>query len=303
MRILLLSKGRLNYSTQRLLKVAESRGHHVDIVNYLKCYIAIESGRETVRYEGEELKDYDAVIPRIANKYTAYATAILRQFELKGTYVLTRSLPLTRSRDKVRSMQILSRAGIPIPRTVFANETADIDDIIGLVGGAPMIIKTVMGTHGRGVILAETRKAAKAVMQAFYVENIDFLAQEFIAEAKGSDIRAFVIGNKVVASMERKALDDDFRSNLHQGGTAKPVNLTIAEKKIAIQAAKALGLSVSGVDMIRSTTGLKILEVNASPGFGIEKITGVNVAESFIDFVETDSHANNKNQKIDKIGT
>lgn len=300
MRILLLSKGRLNHSTQRLIEVAIARGHEVDVVNYLKCYVTVATGKESVRFEGEELSGYDAVIPRIAAKYTGYASAILRQFELQGTFVVTRSLALTRSRDKVRSMQILSRAGVPIPKTIFANETADIEDIIDQVGGAPVIIKTVQGTHGRGVILAETKKAAKAVMQAFYVEGVDFLVQEFIAEAKGADIRAFVVNGKVVASMERKSLDDDFRSNLHQGGTAKQVTLNAIEKKVALNASKALGLTIAGVDMIRSDEGVKVLEVNASPGFGIEKITGADVATAFIEYIENNYNANKK--KIDKIG-
>lgn len=300
MRILLLSKGRLNVSTQRLITVAKERGHDIDVVNYLKCYITVAAGKETVRYEGEELAGYDAVIPRIATKYTAYASAILRQFELQGTYVTTRSLALTRTRDKVRSMQILSRAGVPIPKTIFANETADIEDILDQLGGAPVIIKTVQGTHGRGVVLAETKKAAKAVMQAFYVEGVDFLVQDFIAEAKGADIRAFVVDGKVIAAMERKSLDDDFRSNLHQGGSAKPAILKPSEKRIAINAAKAMGLSISGVDMIRSEDGMKVLEVNASPGFGIEKITGVDVATAFIEHVENNYSANKK--KVDKIG-
>lgn len=304
MRILVLSKGKLNYSTQRLVKVAKERGHAVDVVNYLKCYITVEAGKESVRYEGEEIEGYDAVIPRIANKYTLYATAILRQLELKGVYLSTGSLPLTRSRDKLRSLQILARNGVAIPKTIFANKTADIDDIIEQIGGAPMIIKTVTGTHGRGVVLAETKKAAKAVMQAFYVEGVDFLVQQFVEEAKGSDIRAFVVGGKVVAAMERKSLDDDFRSNLHQGGTAKAVNLTLAEKRIAVNAAKALGLEIGGVDMIRSVDGLKILEVNSSPGFAIEKITGVDVATPFIEHVEQAYQSKKQMQSIksrDKI--
>jgi ribosomal protein S6--L-glutamate ligase len=286
MRILILSKGRLNYSTQRLAQVAKDRGHEVDIVNYLKCYLTVETGKETVRYEGEELGDYDAVIPRIAAKYTVYASAILRQMELKGMFLTTRSLPLARSRDKLRSLQILARSGVPIPKTVFANETADIDDILEQVGGAPVIIKTIMGTHGRGVVLGETKKAAKAVMQAFYVEGVEFLVQDFVAEANGEDIRALVVGGKIVAAMERKSLDDDFRSNLHQGGTAKPVVLTASEKRVALSAAKSLGLDLCGVDMIRSDTGVKVLEVNSSPGFGIEKITGTDVATPIIEFIE-----------------
>jgi ribosomal protein S6--L-glutamate ligase len=287
-----------------LVQVAQARGHTVDVVSYLKCYITVETGKESVRYLGEEIEGYDAVIPRIAAKYTSYATAILRQLELKGMYLTTGSLPLTRSRDKLRSLQILARSGVAIPKTIFANETADIEDILEQVGGAPVIIKTVMGTHGRGVVLAETKKAAKAVMQAFYVEGVDFLVQDFIAEALGSDIRAFVVGGKVVAAMERKSLDDDFRSNLHQGGTAKSVTLTPAEKKIALNAAKALGLELSGVDMIRSEDGLKILEVNASPGFGIEKITGVDVATPIIEHIEQAYQSKKQIQSIktsDKI--
>jgi ribosomal protein S6--L-glutamate ligase len=299
MKIAILSKGPGNYSTKRLREEAEKRGHEVIVVNYAKCYVTIEQNNPVVHYEGENLDDIDAIIPRIASGLTKYGTAISRQFEMQGIFTTSRSIAINRTRDKLRSSQLLAQAGVDIPKTVFARETADLDDVIDQAGGTPLIIKVARGTHGNGVVLAETRKAAQAVMQAFYVESVSFLVQEFIAESAGTDIRAFVVGGKVVASMKRQSLDDDFRSNIHQGGEGSPVKLTDEERRTAQKAAKAMGLSICGVDIIRSNRGPLVLEVNASPGFAIEKITGHNVAEKIIEYVE--QNAKGKRRK-DRIG-
>lgn len=298
MKIAILSKGAANYSTKRLKEEALARGHDVQILNYAKCYVSIESNRPVVRYRGDELTDIDAIIPRISSKLTSYGGAIVRQFEVQNIFTTTTSISLTRTRDKLRSMQLLAKAGVGIPKTVFARETADFDDVLEQIGGAPVIIKVASGTHGNGVVLAETRKAAKAVMQAFYVEGVSFLVQEYIEESAGTDIRAFVVNGKVVASMQRKSLTDDFRSNLHQGGEGTPIKLTDDERKVAQRAAKAMGLQVCGVDMMRSNRGPLVLEVNASPGFGIEKVTSRNVAEKIIEYVEQNARAHRKKDRV-----
>lgn len=298
MNIVILSKGAGNYSTKRLKEEALKKGHNVRIINYAKCYVSVESNKPVVRYRGEELTGVDVIIPRIASGLTGYGGAIVRQFEVQNVFTTTTSIALTRSRDKLRSMQLLAKAGVGIPKTVFAMETADFDDVLDQIGGAPVIIKVARGTHGNGVVLAETRKAAKAVMQAFYVEGVSFLVQEFVAESAGKDIRAFVVNGKVVASMERQSLTDDFRSNLHQGGEGKPVRLSDEERKVAQRAAKAMGLQVCGVDMMRSDRGPLVLEVNASPGFGIEQVTRHNVAEKIIEYVEQNARARRKKDKV-----
>lgn len=299
MKIVILSKGPANYSTKRLKEEAVARGHEVRVINYAKCYVTVESGNPVIRYEGEEISDVDVVIPRIAASLTKYGTSIVRQFEMRGVFTTASSIAIVRSRDKLRSTQLLARAGVGIPKTVFARETADLDDVIQLAGGAPLIIKVARGTHGNGVVLAETNKAAKAVMQAFYVEGVSFLVQEYVAESAGTDIRAIVVGGKVVASMKRQSLNDDFRSNLHQGGEGTPVKLTDEERKTAQKAAKAMGLPICGVDMMRSDRGPLVLEVNSSPGFGIEKVTGRNVASTIIDYIE--QNAKGKRRK-DRVG-
>jgi len=299
MNIAILSKGPGNYSTRRLKEEALRRGHDVRVVNYAKCYVTLESGKPVVRYEGESLQDIDVVIPRIASDLTSYGASIVRQFEMQNVFTTTTSIALVRSRDKLRSTQLLAKVGVGIPKTVFGRETADVDDILDQVGGAPVIIKVARGTHGNGVVLAETKKAAKAVMQAFYVEGVSFIVQEYIAESAGTDIRAFVVNGKVVASMKRQSLDDDFRSNLHQGGEGSIVKLTDEERRTAQKAAKAMGLPICGVDMMRSGRGPLVLEVNSSPGFGIEKVTGHNVAEKIIEYVE--QHAKSGRRK-DKVG-
>ncbi len=298
MKIAILSKGNANYSTLRLKEEAISRGHEVRVINYAKCYVTIQRDTPVVRYKGEDLSEFDVIIPRIATNLTKYGTSIVRQFETQGAFTTASSIAIVRSRDKLRSMQLLARYGVGIPKTVFARETADLEDVIEQAGGTPLIIKVARGTHGNGVVLAETKKAAQAVMQAFYVEGVSFLVQEFIKESAGTDIRAVVVGGKVVASMQRQSLDDDFRSNLHQGGEGKAVKLTDIERKTAQKAAKAMGLPVCGVDMMRSDHGPLVLEVNASPGFNIEKVTGRNVAGKIIEYVEQNARGKRRKDRV-----
>ena len=301
MRIAILSNGDGNYSTKRIKEEAVKRGHEVDIIKYKDCYATIEQNNPAVHYHGEDLTKYDAIIPRIASYMTKYGTAIVRQFEMQGVYCLSSSIAITRSRYKLRSMQLLAKSGVGIPKTVFSRNTTDIDDLLEQLGGTPVIIKLARGTHGNGVVLAETKKAAKSVLQAFYLTNDDgtnILLQEFVKESAGTDIRAFVVGGRVVASMKRQSLDDDFRSNLHKGGEGTIIKLTDQEKKVAVKAARAMGLNVAGVDMMRSDRGPLILEVNASPGFGIEKITGRNVAGAIIDYVEQNAKRRNRKDKV-----
>ena len=299
MKIAILSKGPGNYSTKRLKEEAKKRGHDVRVINYAKCYVKVEQSKPVVRYEGEDLGTYEAIIPRIAQSYTRYGAAVLRQFEMQGIYSTATSIAITRSRDKLRTMQLLSRAGVGIPKTLFASETSSFDDLIEQAGGAPLIIKVARGTHGNGVVLAETTKAAKAVMQAFFVENVSFLVQEFVKESAGTDIRALIVGNKVVGSVIRQSLDDDFRSNTHQGGVGKPVKLTEEERRTAIKAARAMGLPVCGVDMMRSSRGPLVLEVNSSASFKTpEKITGRNIAEKVIEYIELNAKRRNKKDRV-----
>jgi len=298
MRIIILSKGAANYSTRRLKEEALARGHDVRILNYAKCYVSVESNNPVVRYQGEEIRDIDVIIPRIASSLTRYGGSIVRQFEMQNVFTTTSSIALVRSRDKLRSLQLLAKTGVGIPKTVFARETADFEDVLEQVGGAPVIIKVARGTHGNGVVLAETRKAAKAVMQAFYVEGVNFLVQEYIEESAGTDIRAFVVNGKVVASMERRSLTDDFRSNIHQGGEGTPVRLSQDERRTAQKAAKAMGLTICGVDMMRSSRGPLVLEVNSSPGFAIEKVTNRNVAATIIDYIEQNAKGKRKKDKV-----
>lgn len=299
MRIIILSKGSLNYTTKRLKEVAIERGHEVRVVNYAKCYMAVEKGNPVVYYKGEKLENVDVVIPRIAQSYTKYGSAVVRQFEMRGVFTTASSIAIVRSRDKLRAYQLLAKAGVGIPKTVFARETADFEEVIDLVGGTPAIIKVARGTHGNGVVLAETKKAAKAVMQAFYVEGVNFLVQEFVAESAGTDIRALVVGGRVVASVKRQSLDDDFRSNTHQGGVGKAVKLTAEEERTAIKAAKAMGLPIAGVDMMRSDRGPLVLEVNSSASIKTpEMITKRNVAEKIIEYVERNAKARHRKDRV-----
>jgi ribosomal protein S6--L-glutamate ligase len=301
MKIAILSNGNGNYSTKRLRDVAIARGHEVKIIKYRECYVSIEKDNPRVSYRGKDLEQFDAIIPRIASYMTKYGTAIVRQLETQGAYSLSGSLAINRSRDKLRSMQLLAKAGVDIPKTVFSRNSTDIDDLIDKLGGTPVIIKLARGTHGNGVVLAESKKAAKSVLQAFYLSNEDgtnILIQEFVKESAGTDIRALVVGSRVVASMQRQSLDDDFRSNLHKGGEGTKVKLTEEERKMCIKAAKAMGLNVAGVDFMRSGRGPLVLEVNASPGFGIEKISGRDVATPMIEYVELNAKRRNKKDKI-----
>lgn len=301
MKIAILSNGPGNYSTKRLKEVAVSRGHEVTVVKYRECYASIEQNNPTISYRGEDLMRFDAVIPRIANSMTRYGTAILRQLEMRGVYTVSSSIAISRSRDKLRSMQLLAAAGVGIPKTVVSRNSTDIDDLLEKLGGTPVIIKLAQGTHGNGVVLAESKKAAKSVLQALYLTNEDgtnILLQEFVKESAGVDIRAFVAGGRVVASMKRQSLDDDFRSNLHKGGEGVSVKLTEEERKMAVKAAKVMNLNVAGVDLMRSARGPLILEVNASPGFGIEKITGRDVATPIVEYIERNAKRNHKKDKI-----
>lgn len=301
MKIAILSNGPGNYSTKRLKEEAVKRGHQVKIIKYRDCYASIEKDNPTVSYKGEDLGTFDAIIPRIASNMTRYGTAIVRQLEMQGVYTVSSSLAINRSRDKLRSMQIMAKAGVGIPKTVVSRNSADIDDLLDKLGGTPVIIKLARGTHGNGVVLAETKKAAKSVLQALYLTNEDgtnILLQEFVKESAGTDIRAFVVGGRVVASMKRQSLDDDFRSNLHKGGEGTKIKLTEEERKMAIKAARAMGLNVAGVDMMRSDRGPLILEVNASPGFGIEKVTGRDVASAILEYVELNAKRRNKKDKV-----
>ncbi|OGL34669.1 alpha-L-glutamate ligase [Candidatus Saccharibacteria bacterium RIFCSPHIGHO2_12_FULL_47_16b] len=307
MKIAILSKGPGNYSTKRLKEEAIKRGYEVQVINYTQCEARIEQNNPVVIYEGQILRGIDAIIPRIASSFTRYGSAIVRQFEMRGVFTTASSIAIVRSRDKLRSVQILSRAGIDIPKTIFSRGRLSAEEIERLVeelGGPPIIIKLARGTHGRGVVLAETRKAARSVLQGFYLmeeEGTNILLQEYIEEAEGSDIRAFVVGGRVVASMKRQSinLEEEFRSNLHQGGEGTTIKLTDGERKAAIKAARTMGLAICGVDLIRSKRGPLVLEVNSSPGFGIEQVTGRNVAEKIIDYVEQNAM---RRQKTDRVG-
>ena len=301
MKIAILSNGNANYSTKRLVEEAEARGHEVKVIKYKNCYISLDEKNPDIFYKGKKLSGFDAILPRISNNMTRYGCAILRQFEMQGTWTTSSSIAITRARDKLRAAQILTKNGIDTPRTFVSRNTTDIDALLEHMG-VPVIIKLATGTHGNGVVLADTKKAAKSELQAFYLYNEDgtnILLQEYVKESAGTDIRAFVVGSKVVASMQRQSLDDDFRSNLHKGGEGKVVKLTDDEKKLAVRAAKAMGLHIAGVDMMRSERGPLILEVNASPGFGIERVTGRNVARPIIEYIE--HNAARKNSK-DRIG-
>lgn len=302
MKIAILSNGPGNYSTKRLRQVATERGHEVVVVKYRDCYASIEKNNPTVSYQGEDLARFDAVIPRIASHMTRYGSAIVRQLEMQGVYTVSSSIAINRSRDKIRSMQLLAKTGVGIPKTVFSRNSADIDDLIDKLGGTPVIIKLARGTHGNGVVLAESKKVARSVLQALYISDEDgtnILLQEFIKESAGTDMRAFVVGGRVVASMKRQSLDDDFRSNLHKGGEGTIVKLTEEERKMAVKAARAMGLNVAGVDMMRSNRGPLILEVNASPGFGIEQVTGRDVTTPIIEYVEQNAK---RRPRKDRIG-
>ncbi|MGA1264426.1 MAG: 30S ribosomal protein S6--L-glutamate ligase [Prochlorothrix sp.] len=287
MKFAILSQKASLYSTRRLKEAGEAEGHEIKVIDYLRCYMNITAHRPQVVYQGKPLEDIDAVIPRIAASRTFYGTAVVRQFEMMGVYTSNPSQAISRSRDKLRCLQILAKQGIGLPVTGFAHSTKDIDGLIDIVGGAPLVIKMLEGTQGIGVVLAETYHAAKSVIEAFRGLDANILVQEFIAEAGGMDIRCFVVGEKVVAAMKRQGAPGEFRSNLHRGGTAEKIKLTPEERSTAIRAAKAMGLRVAGVDILRSNHGPVVMEVNSSPGLeGIEEATGINVAGKIIQFIE-----------------
>ncbi len=287
MKIGILSRNSKLYSTRRLVEAGRDLGHEMQVINPLKCYMDITSMRPAIYYRGQSLEGFDAVIPRIGASITFYGTAVLRQLEMMGVFPLNESVAIGRSRDKLRSLQLLARKGIGLPVTGFAHDIENTEDLIRLVGGAPLVVKLLEGTQGKGVVLAETYKAAESVIDAFRELHANFLVQEFIKEAGGSDIRAFVIGDKVVAAMMRKAREGEFRSNLHRGGTASIVKLTPEERSTATRAAKTMGLNVAGVDILRSNHGPVVMEVNSSPGLeGIETATGKDVARMIVSFIE-----------------
>jgi ribosomal protein S6--L-glutamate ligase len=286
MKIVILSRDSSLYSTRRLKEAGEQRGHEMQVIDHMRCYMNITSHKPTVLYQGHQIEGVDAVIPRIGASNTFYGTAVVRQFEIMGVFTANTSMAISRSRDKLRSLQIMARRGIGLPVTGFAHSTKDIDGLVDIVGGAPLVIKLLEGTQGIGVVLAETQQAAKSVIEAFRGLDANILVQEFIKEAGGMDIRCFVIGDKVVASMKRQGAPGEFRSNLHRGGSASRVRLTPEERSTAIRAAKAMGLRVAGVDLLRSNHGPVVMEVNSSPGLeGIEKATDIDVGGKIIDFV------------------
>lgn len=301
MNIAILSNGPANYTTRRLREAARARGHKVKIISYTKCYVSVEKDNPVIRYKGESLNHFDAIIPRIAQSYTKYGTAIVRQFEATGAFTISSSIAINRSRDKLRAYQVLAKAGVGIPKTVIARETASFSDVIDMAGGTPLIIKVARGTHGNGVVLAETPKAAKAVMQAFNVEGVNFMVQEFVKESAGEDIRVLVVGGRVVAGIKRQSLDGDFRSNTHQGGEGTAVRLTQEERRTAVKAARAMGLSsFCGVDMMRSERGPLVLEVNSSASIKTpEVVTKRDVATRVIEYIEVNAK---RKPKKDKVG-
>jgi ribosomal protein S6--L-glutamate ligase len=289
MKIAILSRNKNLYSTKRLVEAAELRGHEVVLLDHMKCVLVIEQGRPHIYFNGKEVKDINAVIPRIGASATFYGSAVVRQFEMMKIFTAVESQALVRSRDKLRSLQILARAGIGIPKTAFASspKDKDLDNLIESVGGAPCVVKLLEGTQGIGVILAENQKAAKSVLEAFMKLKANMLVQEFIKEAGGADIRVFVVDGQIVGSMKRQAKEGEFRSNLHRGGSAQVIDLTPEERSTAIKAVKKLGLGIAGVDLLQSSRGPLVMEVNSSPGLeGIEGATGVDIAGKIIEYVE-----------------
>ncbi|MCC2607500.1 30S ribosomal protein S6--L-glutamate ligase [Planctobacterium marinum] len=294
MKIAILSRNERLYSTQRLKEAALARGHTVDIIDTLHCYMDITSSRPKVRYKGKNLPQYDAIIPRIGASITFYGTSVVRQFEMMGSFCVNESIAISRSRDKLRSLQLLSRKGVGLPRTGFAHSPDNIKDLIKNVGGAPVVIKILEGTQGIGVVLADSEKAAESIIEAFMGIKVDILVQEFIKEAGGADVRCFVVGGKVVAAMKRQGKEGEFRSNLHRGGTAELTRLSKEERATAVQAARIMGLNVCGVDLLRSSHGPVVMEVNSSPGLeGIETSTGKDVAGLVIEFIEKNAKPHN----------
>lgn len=300
MRIAILSRNPNLYSTNRLIEATAAAGHQPVLLDHTKCYVSIERAKPSIHYGGKEVKDIEAVIPRIGASVTFYGTAIVRQFEMMRIFSANESQAIVRSRDKLRSLQLLSRAGLGIPKTVFADSSRNVDDLIKMVGGTPLVVKLLEGTQGIGVVLAETNSGAKSIIEAFLGQDIYILVQEFIKEANGLDIRALVIDGKVVGAMKRQGKDGEFRSNLHRGGSGTIVNLSVEEELSAIRAADVLGLKIAGVDMLRSSRGPMILEVNSSPGLkGIEQATGIDIAGKIVEFVSQNAR---RKEVQDKIG-
>jgi ribosomal protein S6--L-glutamate ligase len=293
MKIAILSRSGSLYSTRRLIEAAQARGHEIRVLDTLHCYMNVNSQEPSMHYQGDNLEGFDAVIPRIGASITFYGTAVLRQFEMMGVYPVNESVAISRSRDKLRSLQLMSRAGIGLPITGFAHSPDDIPDLINMVGGAPLVIKLLEGTQGIGVVLAETRKAAESVIEAFMGLKANIMVQEYVKEASGADIRCLVVGDRVVAAMKRQAAEGEFRSNLHRGGTASIVRISPEERATAVRAAKTMGLNVAGVDILRSNNGPVVMEVNSSPGIeGIEVSTGIDVATKIITFIEKNARSN-----------
>ncbi|MFT4563758.1 MAG: ribosomal protein S6--L-glutamate ligase [Gammaproteobacteria bacterium] len=287
MKIAILSRNKNLYSTRRLIEAGIERGHEMPIINHKRCYMNITSHKPSIHFNGEAIEGVDAIIPRIGASISFYGTAVVRQFEMMGVYSVNESVAITRSRDKLRAVQLLSRRGIGLPITGFANSPGDTEDLLKFVGGAPVVIKLLEGTQGVGVVLAETKKAAESVIEAFSGLKANFMVQEFIKEAGGADIRCLVVGDKVVAAMKRQGKEGEFRSNLHRGGSAKLIKITPEERSTAVRSAKVMGLNVAGVDLLRSNHGPVVMEVNSSPGLeGIEKATGKDVASMIIEFIE-----------------
>lgn len=292
MRIGIFSQNESLYSTRRLVEAAKARGHDVKVIDVLNCYMNITANKPTVHYMKRGVKEqleFDAIIPRIGSSVTQYGTAVLRQFEVGGVYSINESIAITRSRDKLRAHQLLARKGVGMPITSYANSAEATEDLIDFVGGPPLVVKILESTHGQGVVLAETRKAAESLITAFRGLKANFLVQEFIKESAGTDIRAFVVGDKVIGAMQRSGVEGEYRSNLHRGGTAMKIKLRPEERKLAVRAAKVMGLDVAGVDIVRSGHGPLVLEVNSSPGLrGIEAATGIDIADAIIDYLEKD---------------
>lgn len=298
MKIAILSRNKKLYSTRRLVEAAQARGHEVKVIDVLRCYMNIAPHNPEIHYRGQKLEGFDAIIPRIGASVTFYGSAVVRQFEMQGVYSLNESVAITRSRDKLRAHQLLARKGIGMPVTGFAHAPDDTADLVGLVGGAPVVVKLTEGTQGRGIVLCETDKAAESVIDAFRDLDAYFLVQEFVEEAKGADIRCFVIGGRVVAAMMRQAKSGEFRSNLHRGGSAVKVKITPEERSTAVRAAKIMGLNVAGVDILRSNHGPVVMEVNSSPGLeGIESVSGVDIASQILEFVEKNARPGNTKTK------
>ena len=298
MKIAILSRRKKIYSTQRLVEAAEKRGHQADVVNTLRCNMNITSSHPTVYCAGRALDDYDAVIPRVGASVTFYGAAVVRQFEMMGVFCLNDSVSITRARDKLRSLQLLSKKGIGLPITGFAHSLDETQDLIKMAGGVPLVVKFLEGTQGIGVVLVESLKAARSIIEAFLGLKVNIMVQEYIKEAGGADIRCFVVGDQVVAAMKRQAKSEEFRANLHRGGVALPVEITPEERNMAIRVAHIIGLNVAGVDIVRSNRGPLIMEVNATPGLeGVEKVTGVDVADAIIRFIEENVEQEKESKK------